>query len=1619
MAQQEAKRQNKQVEIETLHTENSTTVTTGDGKTLGTYVYSRPVRVKRDGIWKKIDTTLIVENGVVRPRMVKLDISLSDGGDTDLLTARGETLGTEKDKAGEVKISAPGQLPTPKLSGNRAVYESVYGRGVDLVVTVTETGFHQEIVIRERPAGQLKLPVSVDLPAGMEYGKTSAGKAAVLAGDKPVADLASVRMLDATAAEAPGSGRMGAATASVQDKPGGPVVVLSPDAGFLADPQVAYPVTLAAADSEWYGAGYPDDTFINNKTWGTGGPNQHMFKLLVGNGGNAVSNGPTNDPSTVWRSYLRFDLTGAPFMGRPILNADLRPWNYRSHACGDEKGDIVVRRITSNWSINSLSWSNQPTVTTSGQGTKGSAVGDHCSGNLTSRDVYYTIEDIVRDWAAGQPNYGLRVGALQEGGVINWREFRSANYTDFDGHPPYLYVKYEEPTPEPEIKGIFMPYKENPTVGDALDDTFTSETMPVAPLVTEEQSQAERENADAYFMEDSSVGFNVPDDMTREEWLDSIGAVHTPEPDPSPSPTGPDTAPPTILGTSPEGDDVDVAINTQVRTSFDEPVTGAQVTVKDSVGAPVPGTSKMEISSTVLAFTPAQPLALNTRYTAEVSGAKDIAGNTMPTPHTWSFTTGQEPEPTPTPTPTDPPVEHTISLPVQTDTWVDDEGSTGPGGPTLWVGAYQGIIERTYLKFDTSSLTGKTITNAKLELWNTDVYGCGSGNSGIKAQRVTTAWNANTLTWANQPAAVSDGEVIATDPGGCVGEQPDGVTWTWQVTGAVRAWASGQNNHGLLLRGVDESSSAPLYDRGYQSAETEDEDAHPPVLKVTYTDGTGPGATPTPTPTSGPDRTAPTVIEVSPADGDEDVPANTPIKVTFSEPVAEAQITLTDLIWEEEVTGSAVASSGNTVLTFTPSAPLSWSYYEAEVSGAKDAAGNTMAVPYTWGFIAADSTPTPTPTAPACTYQTWSASKFYSQGTRVTWKGHSWEAISSWPSGKEPGSSGSSGDWRDLGACSGAPSGASTSARTESRPAVTKRDVRPAIGELWTRPFTTKDGSAVTSTTTPHLMAKASDPLRRRSTMEVELVHDPKVPSQGRGLIWSGAVTNVFSGSTGTLQVPKGKLKAGWKVRWRARVTAEGSSGTWSTWQDIGVETAEPTRSRLLVTPLARASTDTSLQNQAAAAQKFPYEHVDWDDCESMVKEPNRPGMQGQLNRQAFQYKNSFSMCYAMWIGERDEDDEVDRSTPLLSSVKWSARLTMLVHTYVGKAKKNTQARDMPAGVNSRQFKIFTRVDQVELIDSDWSDRLVRIGFGEKGRSCTSSFKQGGVARDGKNGREATIAQWRDGGIFEMTFNVPWDGLPHDDKMSTCSLNPWIKYTTNPEVMDSYFQLNPRNAKGRNWLQSITCDSADWIKAYSGGCVVDSVRPVFILNANEMKNGKYKVKETATHIYDALYDSSNTDPARGTNKNIPGRFDPKKYGCDASGCLHRTRQETLVNGNRTEAIRACRVVKPGYKKPDSCDEFPFASTHEGAKRPGKNFSARIVALADNCAAGTRLGAWYRRHRIRENTPFWVDIIAFGASLPQSGATGIVATEATPEELEEIDGCTIDGVGDNVAGPIVP
>ncbi|WP_344877799.1 hypothetical protein, partial [Nonomuraea antimicrobica] len=93
--------------------------------------------------------------------------------------------------------------------------------------------------------------------------------------------------------------------------------------------------------------------------------------------------------------------------------------------------------------------------------------------------------------------------------------------------------------------------------------------------------------------------------------------------------------------------------------------------------------------------------------------------------------------------------------------------------------------------------------------------------------------------------------------------------------------------------------------------------------------------------------------------------------------------------------------------------------------------------------------------------------------------------------------------------------------------------------------------------------------------METQVEHDPSAAGQGSGLIWSGTGA-VSSGSCSMsiscwLQSPvvaEGKLKDGWLIRWRVRVTtATKVTGPWSEWQSSRVDTSKPVVSGLAASP--------------------------------------------------------------------------------------------------------------------------------------------------------------------------------------------------------------------------------------------------------------------------------------------------------------------------------------------------------------------------------------------------------------------------------------------------------------------
>ncbi|UBU09472.1 RHS repeat-associated core domain-containing protein [Nonomuraea gerenzanensis] len=116
---------------------------------------------------------------------------------------------------------------------------------------------------------------------------------------------------------------------------------------------------------------------------------------------------------------------------------------------------------------------------------------------------------------------------------------------------------------------------------------------------------------------------------------------------------------------------------------------------------------------------------------------------------------------------------------------------------------------------------------------------------------------------------------------------------------------------------------------------------------------------------------------------------------------------------------------------------------------------------------------------------------------------------------------------------------------------------KPLVESLGMNPALPGSASWAAGSLTPWLYARVSDQENRSSKLNVEVEHDPGVPGQGTGLIWSGVSDKAYaSGTVAWALVPSGKLVDGWQIRWRARAaTTSGASGPWSDWVSARIDT--------------------------------------------------------------------------------------------------------------------------------------------------------------------------------------------------------------------------------------------------------------------------------------------------------------------------------------------------------------------------------------------------------------------------------------------------------------------------------
>jgi hypothetical protein len=143
----------------------------------------------------------------------------------------------------------------------------------------------------------------------------------------------------------------------------------------------------------------------------------------------------------------------------------------------------------------------------------------------------------------------------------------------------------------------------------------------------------------------------------------------------------------------------------------------------------------------------------------------------------------------------------------------------------------------------------------------------------------------------------------------------------------------------------------------------------------------------------------------------------------------------------------------------------------------------------------------------------------------------------------------------------------------------------------------------------------------------------------------------------------------------------------------------------------------------------------------------------------------------------------------------------------------------------------------------------------------------------------------------------------------------------------------------------VRCDTALPGRSRKPGCI----NPGYIPEMVYAKSGPYP--ELAEHIQYAQ-----------NEKNLPGKHGTTRY-------LERLTNTAKRNENREMACPSS-LPRPEGK---SCDEYPFATTWQGAATSGGNFSRRMINAQQNSQGGNALNNFYTYNRIIEKDRFlmWI------------------------------------------------
>ncbi|MFE9256305.1 FG-GAP-like repeat-containing protein [Streptomyces sp. NPDC006879] len=452
-AAEQAARTGEEVEVISERTEFTTTYANPSGTfTQETHVV--PIRVRQSGRLVDADPTLVrAKDGSIHPKATSVGLEFSRGGN-------GAELATIKRDGRSMSLGWPGELPTPSLDGDTAIYREVLP-GIDLKLRASVTGFQQLLVVKNRQAAanprlkRLALPMKTRgvtartdragnlkavNPAGQELftaptpvmwdssgipaGQT-ARKGLRSASEALSAQAAPKALAAPTTPTTPGIEDDGFVPAvGAKEKAVGATLQsgslnLTPDQSLLMSPDTVFPVHIdpyvSGARNNWTAVAkkYPTTSYYNKSD-------------------NVARVGYESDTGGTWRSLFTMDTRN--LHGKTITKSTFRIKNTHSWSCTKKPVEL--------WAVNPISssttWNNQPTwasrlaTVTDAKGWSGSCP----AGNLEFPVRDNAIKAAERKW--NTMTLGLRAN---ESDTFGWKKF--------DAKTAVLSTEYNTPPAAP------------------------------------------------------------------------------------------------------------------------------------------------------------------------------------------------------------------------------------------------------------------------------------------------------------------------------------------------------------------------------------------------------------------------------------------------------------------------------------------------------------------------------------------------------------------------------------------------------------------------------------------------------------------------------------------------------------------------------------------------------------------------------------------------------------------------------------------------------------------------------------------------------------------------------------------------------------------------------------------------------------------------------------------------------------------------------------------------------------------------------------------------------------------------------------------------------------------